>query len=250
MGSGFPASEPSECLPRARLSMSRRGVSGRTIPCRMIASSSDSPHGLRVDRPGHALRREQAQARPRTTRLLVLLRHRSAILFLAGDAQSPCSPRRSARRSKSPRIAERISSRWLSRTAGHSRRCERFPLTRRGERRVHDRVAVAEEAGRPRGSRTDVSEARMEQVRAMGMTGAMLSPRHVRSTWPTCLRTSSRRSSSTGSQRLERAAVTEVSHGVCENCTHDATRSLSSAAARPQRGPLAAGRADPGRVPS
>ena len=38
-----------------------------------------------------------------------------------------------------------------------------------GERRgPHDRVAVAEEARRPRGSRADVSEARVEQVRAMG----------------------------------------------------------------------------------
>ena len=33
-------------------------------------------------------------------------------------------------------------------------------------------------------------------------------------------------------------AVTEVLHGVCENCTHGVTRSPFSAAARPQCGPL------------
>ena len=49
---------------------------------------------------------------------------------------STCSPRRSARRSKSPRIAERMSSRWLSsRTADHSRPYRRLLQVRVSEAR-------------------------------------------------------------------------------------------------------------------
>ena len=114
---------------------------------------------------------------------------------------SPCSPRRSASRSKSPRMAARISSRWLSSlTAGHSRPTS-SPAAQRREPNVAAQTTASPPPRKPvrRTGATPTSRNRGLRMfaRCGGDRSHALTTSRPRSA-PRCRRRGSRRTSRTG----------------------------------------------------